>query len=115
MTLEQLEEKVNDLARQVAELRQEIKPLRPLPSVPETFGMMGDHPLFDEIIGTMDLKIASICLAHDATLLTRNRKDFENVAGLQIEDWLSPFPGNLNPDAICFRQLSPAVQWGWRL
>lgn len=39
-------------------------------------------------IGTMDLKIASICLAHDATLLTRNLVDFEKVPGLRVENWL---------------------------
>lgn len=38
--------------------------------------------------GTMDLKIASICLAHDATLLSRNLVDFEQVPGLQVENWL---------------------------
>jgi tRNA(fMet)-specific endonuclease VapC len=39
-------------------------------------------------IGTMDLEIASICLAHDATLLTRNLVDFEKVPGLRVENWL---------------------------
>jgi tRNA(fMet)-specific endonuclease VapC len=39
-------------------------------------------------IGTMDLKIASICLAHDALLLSRNRVDFEKVPGLRVENWL---------------------------
>ena len=39
-------------------------------------------------IGTMDLKIAAICLAHDATLLTRNLVDFEKVPGLKAENWL---------------------------
>lgn len=38
-------------------------------------------------IGAMDLKIASICLANDATLLTRNSKDFGQVPGLKFEDW----------------------------
>jgi tRNA(fMet)-specific endonuclease VapC len=38
-------------------------------------------------IGTMDLKIAAIALAHNATLLTRNRKDFSRISQLQIEDW----------------------------
>ena len=38
-------------------------------------------------IGTMDLKIAAICLAHDATLLTRNSSDFGKVPGLKAEDW----------------------------
>ena len=39
-------------------------------------------------IGTMDLKIAAICMAHDATLLTRNLVDFEKVPGLRVENWL---------------------------
>ena len=38
--------------------------------------------------GTMDLKIAAICLAHDALLLTRNLSDFEKVRGLRVENWL---------------------------
>jgi tRNA(fMet)-specific endonuclease VapC len=38
-------------------------------------------------IGTMDLKIAAIALAHDATVLTRNIKDFSRVPGLRVEDW----------------------------
>jgi tRNA(fMet)-specific endonuclease VapC len=39
-------------------------------------------------VGTMDLKIAAICLAHDATLLTRNVTDFAAVPGLRVENWL---------------------------
>lgn len=38
-------------------------------------------------IGTMDLKIAAVVLAHGATLLTRNVSDFGRVPGLKIEDW----------------------------
>lgn len=38
-------------------------------------------------IGTMDLKIATIALANDAILLTRNRTDFDKVPDLRIEDW----------------------------
>lgn len=38
-------------------------------------------------MGTMDLKIASIALANDATLLTRNASDFGRIPGLKIEDW----------------------------
>jgi tRNA(fMet)-specific endonuclease VapC len=40
-------------------------------------------------IGTMDLRIASIALANQLTVITRNRVDFERVPGLPIEDWLA--------------------------
>ncbi len=50
---------------------------------------------FDELkqarirVGTMDLKIASIALANNGTLLSRNTNDFGKVPGLRVEDWLS--------------------------
>ena len=50
MTLEQLEEQVNDLERQVAQLRVESKSLRPMKNVQDTFGMFADDPEFDEIV-----------------------------------------------------------------
>jgi tRNA(fMet)-specific endonuclease VapC len=40
-------------------------------------------------ISTMDLKIASIALAHSATLLSANLRDFRQVPDLTVEDWLS--------------------------
>ncbi|MDP6119294.1 MAG: type II toxin-antitoxin system VapC family toxin [Planctomycetota bacterium] len=39
-------------------------------------------------VGTQDLKIASITMAHGGTLLTRNTSDFGKVRGLQFENWL---------------------------
>ena len=39
-------------------------------------------------LGTMDLKIAATALVHDALLLSANRRDFERVPGLRVENWL---------------------------
>jgi len=50
MTLDQLEHKVNELERQVAELRNELKPLPPVGTPTDTFGMFREDPLFDEIV-----------------------------------------------------------------
>ncbi len=50
MTQEQLERKMADLECEVAELRREIKPLRPLRSVPDTFGMFADDPDFEDVV-----------------------------------------------------------------
>jgi tRNA(fMet)-specific endonuclease VapC len=38
-------------------------------------------------IGRGDLLIAAITLAHRATLVSRNMKDFRQVTGLQVENW----------------------------
>jgi tRNA(fMet)-specific endonuclease VapC len=38
----------------------------------------------------MDLKIATIVLTRDATLLSRNLSDFGKVPGLRIADWTLP-------------------------
>jgi tRNA(fMet)-specific endonuclease VapC len=35
----------------------------------------------------MDLKIAAIVLAHDATLLSKNFSDYRKVPGLKVADW----------------------------
>lgn len=52
--------------------------------------------LFDELrikpkyrkIGRNDLLVASICLAEDATLVTRNRRHFMQFPNLSVENWV---------------------------
>ena len=39
-------------------------------------------------IGTQDLKIAAVALKMDALLLTANLRDFRQVPGLRVENWL---------------------------
>ncbi len=38
-------------------------------------------------VGSQDLRIASICIAHDAKFVTRNARDYALVPGLKLEIW----------------------------
>lgn len=38
-------------------------------------------------VGISDLRIAAICVAQSATLISRNRRDFDQVPGLMVEYW----------------------------
>lgn len=40
-------------------------------------------------IGSNDMLIAATAVAHRLILVTNNRREFERVAGLQIEDWVN--------------------------
>jgi tRNA(fMet)-specific endonuclease VapC len=38
-------------------------------------------------VGISDMRIAAICIVHGATLISRNRRDFDQVPGLLVEYW----------------------------
>jgi predicted nucleic acid-binding protein len=42
-----------------------------------------------EYISTHDLQIAAIAIDVDRIVATQNLRDFEQVPGLQVENWLS--------------------------
>jgi tRNA(fMet)-specific endonuclease VapC len=39
-------------------------------------------------LNAVDLMIASVALVYDLILVTHNTGDFQNVPGLQLDDWL---------------------------
>jgi predicted nucleic acid-binding protein len=42
-----------------------------------------------ELIGVNDSWIAATCIARDLTLVTANRREFDRVSGLRVENWLA--------------------------
>jgi hypothetical protein len=50
MTIQQLEQRIIDLERQVTELQREVRPLRPLANVNDTFGLFAGDPAFEEVV-----------------------------------------------------------------
>ena len=59
-----------------------------LPFDPGAADVFHSHTASVRRIGTMDLKIASIALSHDALLLSRNLTHFQQVPRLRVENWL---------------------------
>ena len=41
-------------------------------------------------MGTLDIRIGAIALAHGALLLSRNLRDFQRIPNLRVEDWTRP-------------------------
>lgn len=67
-----------------------IDHIRKFPSVPfdpPAAAVFDDLTLRKVRVKTLDRRIASIALANDLTLVTRNLSDFAKVPGLRTEDW----------------------------
>jgi tRNA(fMet)-specific endonuclease VapC len=83
-------ERVNRLAVAYQALQSTIEDLQMLPILPFTeLARDRYRELLEQKIrvGSHDLRIAAITLSVDGVLVTRNRRDFERVAGLQLTDW----------------------------
>lgn len=53
----------------------------------ERFGIIQTQLLRRGItVNPVDLMIAAVALVHDLTSVTNNRKDFQNIPGLRLED-----------------------------
>lgn len=81
-----IDQQINAYAR----LRRHVERYRDIPTVDFDRKAADEYLRLREMrvrVKTADLKIASIALANDALLLTRNASDFSRVPGLRFEDW----------------------------
>jgi tRNA(fMet)-specific endonuclease VapC len=78
-----------DKRRSVIELLLQQLPLLALTSeAADQYGQLKAHlKLTGSPIGELDTQIAAHALADKLVLVTHNTKHFENVLGLQLEDW----------------------------
>ncbi len=80
----------DDLAlayQRLIESLQSLARMPVLPFSPPTIARFQQLVAMRLNVGRMDLRIAATVLEVGATVVTRNRRDFGRVPGLQIEDW----------------------------
>jgi tRNA(fMet)-specific endonuclease VapC len=83
-------ERVDRLAIAYRALQSSIEDLQALPILP--FSELAKDRYRELLqqkirVGSHDLRIAAIVLSIEGILVTRNRRDFDRVPGLQIDDW----------------------------
>jgi tRNA(fMet)-specific endonuclease VapC len=83
-------ERIDRLAVAYRDLQSSIEDLQALPILP--FSELAKDRYRDLLqqkirVGSHDLRIAAIVLSVEGILVTRNRRDFERVPSLQIDDW----------------------------
>lgn len=104
VTIVTVEEQMRGWLASIAKERQARRQIIPYRELGQLFEFFQDYVIvhFDESavdqfeqlkadkhrIGTMDLKIAAITLTHQALLLSANLRDFQQIPGLRVENWL---------------------------
>jgi tRNA(fMet)-specific endonuclease VapC len=81
------------LARSYQGLFDVIEMARRLPVLPFSRGAIDRYLDLRQMLrrlGMQDLAIAAVALEFGATVVTRNRQDFDQVPNLRIEDWSKP-------------------------
>jgi tRNA(fMet)-specific endonuclease VapC len=73
--------------RMFARSLDELSQLRLLPYTEQADDLFHQWRAAKVRVGSNDLRIAAIAVAHRARLATRNRKDFEQVPGLDLDVW----------------------------
>lgn len=78
-----------DIETRVAKAREFLKAFAPMTLDHESARLWGQlsAELKSNTIGDLDLLIASIALSNKQTLITRNKKHFERVPELEVEEW----------------------------
>jgi len=80
-------------AQNLPRLRQFLASFAPIAFDAESAERAGQIRLQLESIGrktgAMDLLIGAVALRQNATLVTHNSKHFEDIPGIQLDDWLS--------------------------
>ena len=82
--------KPDDVAHAYVELTDSVRSLATLPILTFSISDIGRYDQLAKMklnVRKMDLRIAAIVLEHNATLVTRNLRDFQRVPNLTIEDW----------------------------
>jgi len=77
-------ERAYDLLQETAEYLRQFRILSYGPEAESLFQRWRDQKVR---VGTHDLRIAAICVSHAATLISRNRRDFDFIPGLSVVFW----------------------------
>ena len=105
VTVITVEEQMRGWLAAIAKERGSRRQVAPYRELGQLIGFFAEFPLapfddnaadrFDGLrtqklrLGTMDLNIAAIALTNEALRLSANRRDFEQVPGLRVENWLA--------------------------